>query len=52
MYLIVGDIGSQSGSGLDVINGMTFIERFYTVFDTDNSRVGIANTLFTKAMTN
>ncbi|OJT12452.1 Polyporopepsin [Trametes pubescens] len=52
VYLIVGDIGSQSGSGLDVVNGMAFIERFYTVFDTDNSRVGIANTPFTKATTN
>ncbi|EIW58439.1 aspartic proteinase from Irpex Lacteus [Trametes versicolor FP-101664 SS1] len=52
VYLIVGDIGSPSGSGLDVINGMAFIERFYTVFDTDNSRVGIANTPFTRATTN
>ncbi|KAI0773211.1 acid protease [Trametes elegans] len=52
IFLIVGDIGTPSGSGLDVINGMTFIERFYTVFDTDNNRVGIANTPFTRATTN
>ncbi|KAI0642333.1 aspartic proteinase from Irpex Lacteus [Trametes meyenii] len=52
IYLILGDIGTPSGSGLDVINGMTFIERFYTVFDTQNNRVGIANTPFTRATTN
>ncbi|KAI0773234.1 aspartic proteinase from Irpex Lacteus [Trametes elegans] len=52
IFLIVGDIGTPSGSGLDVISGMTFIERFYTVFDIDNNRVGIANTPFTRATTN
>ncbi|KAI0357861.1 acid protease [Trametes cingulata] len=52
IYLIVGDIGTPSGEGLDFINGMTFLERFYAVFDTANSRVGIANTPFTTATTN
>ncbi|KAI0675925.1 aspartic peptidase A1 [Trametes maxima] len=52
IYLVLGDIGTPSGEGLDVINGMTFIERFYTVFDTQNNRVGIANTPFTRATTN
>ena len=28
------DIGSPSGSGLDFINGYSFLERFYSVFDT------------------
>ncbi|KLO10446.1 aspartic peptidase A1 [Schizopora paradoxa] len=52
IYLIVGSTGSPSGSGLDFINGMTFLERFYSVFDTANKRVGIANTPFTDATTN
>ncbi|KAH9894852.1 aspartic peptidase A1 [Cubamyces lactineus] len=52
VYLIVADIGTRSGSGMDFINGMTFMERFYTVFDTGNNRVGIANTPFTTATTN
>nr|WPL92273.1 aspartic protease U42611 [Ganoderma boninense] len=52
VYLIVGSIGTRSGEGLDFINGMTFLERFYSVFDTANSRVGIANTPFTTATTN
>lgn len=52
VYLIVGDIGTRSGSGLDFINGQTFLERFYSVFDTANNRVGIANTPFTRANTN
>ncbi|EIW58441.1 aspartic proteinase precursor [Trametes versicolor FP-101664 SS1] len=52
IYLIIGDIGSYSGSGLDFVNGQTFMERFYTVFDTENRRVGVANTPFTRATTN
>ncbi|RDX41559.1 aspartic peptidase A1 [Lentinus brumalis] len=52
VYLIVGSIGTPSGEGLDFINGQTWLERFYTVFDTANSRVGFANTPFTKATTN
>lgn len=52
IYLIVNDIGSNSGEGLDFINGYAFLERFYSVFDTTNKRVGFANTPFTKATTN
>ncbi|EIW58440.1 uncharacterized protein TRAVEDRAFT_47596 [Trametes versicolor FP-101664 SS1] len=52
IYLIVGDSGTHSGSGLDFINGVAFIERFYTFFDTENNRVGVANTEFTRATTN
>jgi len=52
IYLIVGDIGNNSGSGLDFINGQTFLERFYSVFDTANKRVGLASTPFTSATTN
>ncbi|KAJ8468406.1 hypothetical protein ONZ51_g9666 [Trametes cubensis] len=52
VYLILGDIGWNSGTGMDFINGMTFIERYYMVFDTGNHRVGIANTPNTRATTN
>ena len=52
MYLIVGDIGSELGEGIDFIDGMTFLERFYTVFDSMNSQFGIATTENTHATTN
>ncbi|KAI0081062.1 acid protease [Panus rudis PR-1116 ss-1] len=52
VYLIVGDLGTNSGEGLDFIDGMTFLERFYSVFDTGNRRVGLATTSFTRATTN
>ncbi|KAI9439328.1 aspartic peptidase A1 [Lactarius indigo] len=52
IYLVVNDIGSRTGSGLDFINGYTFLERFYSVFDTTNNRVGFATTPFTTATTN
>ncbi|EIN04215.1 family A1 protease [Punctularia strigosozonata HHB-11173 SS5] len=52
IYLVVNDIGSSSGSGLDFIDGYTFLERFYTVFDTTNSRFGIATTAKTTATSN
>ncbi|KAG1735324.1 acid protease [Suillus paluster] len=52
IYLIVSDIGSKSGSGLDFINGYCFLERFYSVYDTTNSRVGFATTEYTYATSN
>ncbi|KZV74838.1 aspartic peptidase A1 [Peniophora sp. CONT] len=52
LYLILGDIGHNSSQGMDFINGMAFLERFYSVFDTTNSRVGFATTPFTHATTN
>ncbi|KAI9452796.1 aspartic peptidase A1 [Lactarius psammicola] len=52
IYLVVNDIGTPTGSGLDFINGYTFLERFYSVYDTTNNRVGFATTPFTTATTN
>ncbi|KAI0035580.1 acid protease [Vararia minispora EC-137] len=52
IYLVVGDLGQSSGQGLDFINGMTFLERFYSVYDSENTRVGFATTPFTNATTN
>ncbi|KAK7680346.1 hypothetical protein QCA50_016586 [Cerrena zonata] len=44
VYLIINDIGTPSGYGMDFIDGMSFLERFYSVYDTGNNRFGIANT--------
>ncbi|KAI0768263.1 acid protease [Trametes elegans] len=52
VFLIVGSAGTNSGSGLDFINGLTFLERFYAVLDTGKKQVGLANTRFTQANTN
>jgi pepsin A len=52
IYLIVADNGSPSGSGLDFVNGYCFLERFYSVYDTTNSLVGLATTEYTDATTN
>ena len=52
VYLVVNDLGTLSGEGLDFIDGMTFLERFYYVFDIANSRVGFSTTSFTDATTN
>ncbi|KAF8895841.1 aspartic protease [Gymnopilus junonius] len=52
IYLITADLGSNSGQGLDFINGQSFLERFYSVFDTANNRVGLATTPFTTATSN
>ncbi|KAJ7069510.1 acid protease [Mycena amicta] len=52
IYLITADLGSTGGQGLDFIDGFGFLQRFYTVFDTTNSRVGFATTEFTDATTN
>ncbi|TCD70209.1 hypothetical protein EIP91_004389 [Steccherinum ochraceum] len=52
IYLITADLGSPSGQGLDFINGFGFLQRFYSVFDTGNTQVGLATTAFTDAETN
>ena len=52
IYLVVNDLGSRSGEGLDFTLGYAFLERFYSVFDTGNQRVGFATTPYTDATTN
>ena len=42
----------MSGDGLAFINGMSFLERFYAVYDIGNSRVGLAETAYTHAECN
>lgn len=51
IYLIVTDLGTQVGSGMDFVLGQFFSERFYLVYDTDKRRLGFANTSFTFAET-
>lgn len=52
IYLVTADLGSNSGSGLDFIDGFVFLQRFYSVFDTSNNQLGLATTQFTSATTN
>ncbi|RPD60574.1 acid protease [Lentinus tigrinus ALCF2SS1-7] len=52
IYLITADLGSDSGEGLDFIDGFAFLERFYYVYDVAGSKVGFATTEFTDATTN
>ncbi|KIM53162.1 hypothetical protein SCLCIDRAFT_139545 [Scleroderma citrinum Foug A] len=52
IYLIVSDIGTPSGSGMDFVNGYTFLERFYSVYDTTDSLVGFATTDYTASTGN
>jgi len=52
IYLIVSDLGSSFGTGLDFINGFGWLQRFYTVYDTANKQLGVATTAYTNAETN
>jgi len=52
IYLIVSDLGSSFGTGLDFINGFGWLQRFYTVYDTGNKQLGIATTSYTDVKTN
>ena len=46
LVLNISHIGGEE-AGFDFIDGYVFLERFYSVFDTTNSRVGFATTSFT-----
>ncbi|KAK0473828.1 hypothetical protein EDD18DRAFT_1091602 [Armillaria luteobubalina] len=52
IYLINDDIGTNSGEGLHFMNSYTFLEWFYTVFNTANSRIRFAKAAQTPATTN
>ncbi len=50
IYLVIQDIGQVDG--LEFIAGKAFLERFYSVYDTQNRRVGFAPTQYTMAEIN
>ncbi|KAI1791964.1 acid protease [Ganoderma leucocontextum] len=52
IYLIVADLGSPSGQGLDFINGYSWLERFYNVYDVANQAVCFAITEHTFSLVN
>ncbi|OSX58416.1 hypothetical protein POSPLADRAFT_1154005 [Postia placenta MAD-698-R-SB12] len=52
IYLVVADSGNAAGSGLDFIDGMVFLERYYLVYDVGNSLVGFATTTNTYSNVN
>ncbi|KAG2355950.1 aspartic peptidase A1 [Suillus spraguei] len=52
IYLVVKDLGTAIGEGLDFINGYVFFQRFYIVFDSGKHRVGFGRTLFTSVISN
>ncbi|KAF9979932.1 hypothetical protein BGZ75_009060 [Mortierella antarctica] len=52
IYLIVQDLGSPSGAGLDFILGQVFMERIYTVHDIAKKEMGFAETPHTHDTTN
>ena len=45
-------MGSSAENGLEFINGMTWLERYYFVYDSGASQVGFATTQYTDATTN
>lgn len=52
VYLIVSNLATPSGVGLDFVNGMCFLERYYSVYDTDQNRIGFASTEYTTSTVN
>jgi hypothetical protein len=51
IYLVIQE-KTNFLTGADFIAGLTFLERIYSVFDTTNRRVGLADTPYTHAETN
>jgi hypothetical protein len=49
VYLIVTDLGPDLSKEMGFVAGMSFLERFYVVFDSRRHRVGLANTQFTNS---
>ncbi|KAG2364839.1 aspartic proteinase [Suillus spraguei] len=52
IFLVVKSLNTPIGVEHAFINGYVFLQRFYTVFDSDLSQVGFARTEFTAATTN
>jgi len=52
IYLVIETIDRADAVYFNFILGYTFLERFYTAYDTTNRRIGIAPTPWTTATTN
>jgi cathepsin E len=50
VYLVVNELPSPFAvGGFQFVSGYMFLERFYSVYDASNRRVGLAETPFTKS---
>jgi cathepsin E len=49
--MFLPQLGSDN-AGFDFVLGYTFLERFYSVYDAEGGRVGLATTEFTNAVVN
>jgi hypothetical protein len=50
IYLMFGDMGQFGEGQINCVVGYPFLERYYSVYDASNQRVGFASTQFTKAV--
>jgi hypothetical protein len=51
IYLVIQDLADLL-PGVNFVCGMAFLERYYSVFDTEHRQLGLATTAFTNAETN
>ncbi|KAG6332573.1 hypothetical protein ID866_6515 [Astraeus odoratus] len=52
IILVVKDVGSGSGSGMDFLLGYPFIQRYYIVLNSTSSQIGFASTHYTSSTSN
>ncbi|KAG2078819.1 acid protease [Suillus decipiens] len=52
IFLIVKALETPTGLGKDFVLGYVFLQRYYTVFDSDRRRVGFARTAYTDIVVN
>ncbi|KAG2068253.1 acid protease [Suillus decipiens] len=52
IFLIVKALETPTGAGKDFVLGYVFLQRFFTVFDSDKRRVGFAKTAYTDIVVN
>lgn len=50
LLIPISSTNEPSGGGNDFVLGMTWLRRFYVVYDPDNEQVGVANTSYTDAI--
>ncbi|KAG2069413.1 aspartic peptidase A1 [Suillus decipiens] len=52
IFLVVKSLSTPTGTGVSFVNGYVFLQRFYTVFDSERHRIGFAQTEYTRVSTN